>query len=119
MFTTTVGDKVMARTRAGGGDRRGTGCDGVGAPALSARRNFTAETVSVWLLGVGTATARDLTAGSAGITRSHVLIGLALFALWPFTRLVHAFAPRSAIISPIFHLPQPRGRANAARQRRW
>ena len=31
----------------------------------------------------------------------HVLIGLALFALWPFTRLVHAFS------APIGYLFRP------------
>ena len=44
---------------------------------------------------------RDLTAEAPPYYQLHVLIGLALFALWPFTRLVHAFS------APIGYLFRP------------
>ncbi|MEQ0574199.1 respiratory nitrate reductase subunit gamma [Mycobacterium tuberculosis] len=44
----------------------------------------------------------------------HVLIALALFALWPFTRLVHAFsAPIAYLFRPLHRVPQPRGGGQA------
>lgn len=33
--------------------------------------------------------------------QAHTLLGLALFALWPFSRLVHAFA------APVAYLARP------------
>ena len=39
----------------------------------------------------------------------HTLIGMLLFCLWPFTRLVHAFDRAAALPVPALHrLPQPR-----------
>ena len=36
----------------------------------------------------------------------HVLVGMLLFALWPFTRLVHAFtAPLHYLFRPVHRLP--------------
>ncbi len=43
----------------------------------------------------------DLMAEAPLYFQIHVLIGLALFALWPFTRLVHAFS------APIGYLFRP------------
>ena len=46
----------------------------------------------------------------------HTLVGMLLFAIWPFTRLVHAFtAPLHYLFRPVHRLPQPRRSARARR----
>ena len=60
------------------------------------------ETVSVWFRSIWVLQPRgDLMAEAPMYFQIHVLIGLALFALWPFTRLVHAFS------APIGYLFRP------------
>jgi nitrate reductase gamma subunit len=60
------------------------------------------ETVSVWFRSIWILQPRgDLMAAAPLYFQVHVMIGLALFALWPFTRLVHAFS------APIGYLFRP------------
>ena len=51
----------------------------------------------------------------------HALIGMALFALWPFTRLVHAFtAPIQYLFRPyIVYRSRDVGPASRPRRRGW
>ena len=56
---------------------------------------------SIWVLQPHS----DLMAQAPVYFQVHVLIGLALFALWPFTRLVHAFsAPIGYLFRPYVRL---------------
>ena len=51
------------------------------------------ETISVWFRSIWVLQPRgDLMAGAPMYYQVHVVIGLALFCLWPFTRLVHVFS---------------------------
>lgn len=60
------------------------------------------ETVSVWFRSIFVLQPRgDLMADAPLYFQVHVLIGLALFCLWPFTRLVHAFS------APVAYLFRP------------
>ena len=60
------------------------------------------ESVSVWFRSIWVLQPRgDLMAEAPLYYQLHVLIGLVLFALWPFTRLVHAFS------APIGYLFRP------------
>ena len=60
------------------------------------------ETVSLWFRSIWMLQPRgDLMAEAPLYYQMHVMIGLALFALWPFTRLVHAFS------APIGYLFRP------------
>jgi nitrate reductase gamma subunit len=60
------------------------------------------ESVSVWFRSIWVLQPRgDLMSEAPIYFQIHVLIGLALFALWPFTRLVHAFS------APIGYLFRP------------
>jgi nitrate reductase gamma subunit len=60
------------------------------------------ETVSVWFRSIWILQPRgDLMAEAPLYFQAHVVIGLVLFALWPFTRLVHAFS------APIAYLFRP------------
>lgn len=59
-------------------------------------------TVSVWFRSIWVLRPRsDLMAEAPMSFQIHVIIGLTLFALWPFTRLVHAFS------APIAYLFRP------------
>ena len=60
------------------------------------------ETVSVWFRSIWVLRPRgDLMAAAPLYYQLHVLIALTLFALWPFTRLVHAFsAPFGYLFRP-------------------
>ncbi|MGV9747147.1 respiratory nitrate reductase subunit gamma [Rhodococcus zopfii] len=60
------------------------------------------DTVSPWFRSIWILQPRgDLMADAPLYFHIHVLIGLALFALWPFTRLVHAFsAPFGYLFRP-------------------
>jgi nitrate reductase gamma subunit len=51
----------------------------------------------------------------------HTLIGMALFAIWPFTRLVHAFtAPVHYLFRPyIVYRTRPGGPAARPDRRGW
>ena len=60
------------------------------------------ETVSVWFRSIWVLQPRgDLMATAPAYFQVHVIIGLILFCLWPFTRLVHAFS------APIGYLFRP------------
>ncbi|MCV7377470.1 respiratory nitrate reductase subunit gamma [Mycobacterium alsense] len=60
------------------------------------------QKVSVWFRSIWILDPRgDLMAHAAFYYQIHVFIALALFALWPFTRLVHAFS------APIAYLFRP------------
>lgn len=60
------------------------------------------ETVSVWFRSIWILQPRgDLMVQAPLYFQVHVVIGLALFVLWPFTRLVHAFS------APIGYLFRP------------
>jgi nitrate reductase gamma subunit len=60
------------------------------------------ETVSVWFRSIWVLQPRgDLMATAPVYFQVHVMIGLVLFCLWPFTRLVHAFS------APIGYLFRP------------
>ncbi len=60
------------------------------------------ETISVWFRSIWVLQPRgDLMASAPMYYQVHVLIGMALFCLWPFTRLVHAFS------APIGYLFRP------------
>jgi nitrate reductase gamma subunit len=60
------------------------------------------QKVSVWFRSIWILDPRgDLMAHAALYYQIHVLIALALFALWPFTKLVHAFS------APIAYLFRP------------
>lgn len=60
------------------------------------------ETVSLWFRSIWVLQPRgDLMAEVPMYFQIHVVIGLVLFALWPFTRLVHAFS------APIAYLFRP------------
>ena len=60
------------------------------------------ETVSVWFRSIWILQPRgDLMAEAPAYFQIHVIIGQALFCLWPFTRLVHAFS------APIGYLFRP------------
>ena len=60
------------------------------------------ESVSVWFRSIWMLQPRgDLMAGAPVYFQLHVLIAQALFCLWPFTRLVHAFS------APVAYLFRP------------
>ena len=60
------------------------------------------ETVSVWFRSIWVLQPRgELMATAPVYYQVHVLIGLTLFCLWPFTRLVHAFS------APVAYLFRP------------
>ena len=55
--------------------------------------------------------------GARGRSTSTSWSAMLLFAMWPFTRLVHAFtAPRALPVPPLHRLPQP-GRPDRTRER--
>jgi len=60
------------------------------------------ETISVWFRSIWVLQPRgDLMAAAPIYYQVHVIIGLTLFCLWPFTRLVHAFS------APVAYLFRP------------
>ena len=73
----------------------------LGSGVLGEAYNYR-ETVSVWFRSIWILQPRgDLMAQAPIYFQVHVMIGLALFCLWPFTRLVHAFS------APIGYLFRP------------
>ena len=74
------------------------------------------QSVSIWFRSIWILQPRgDLMAGAPLYYQVHVMIGLMLFALWPFTRLVHAFSADRLSVPALRRLPQPRyppGRAD-------
>jgi nitrate reductase gamma subunit len=79
----------------------GMGCTLMGATHFGELHDYR-QKVSVWFRSIWMLDPRgDLMAHAALYYQIHVLIALALFALWPFTRLVHAFS------APIAYLFRP------------
>ena len=73
----------------------------LGSGLVGEEHNYRQD-VSVWFRSIWVLQPRgDLMAQAPVYFQVHVLIGLALFALWPFTRLVHAFS------APIGYLFRP------------
>lgn len=99
-MATTVNDKVMYLVLVAA-IVAGLGATALGSGVVGEAYNYR-ETVSVWFRSVWVLQPRgDLMAEAPLYYQIHVLIGLALFALWPFTRLVHAFS------APIGYLFRP------------
>ena len=79
----------------------GLGATALGSGVVGEAYNYR-ETVSVWFRSIWILQPRgDLMAQAPMYFQVHVMIGLALFCLWPFTRLVHAFS------APIGYLFRP------------
>ncbi|MDD7939536.1 respiratory nitrate reductase subunit gamma [Actinomycetospora lutea] len=79
-------------------------------------------TVSVWFRSLFVLQPDVAAMSQAGLAfHVHVLIALALFALWPFTRLVHAFtAPLGYLFRPyIVYRSRSGGPATRAPRRGW
>ena len=65
------------------------------------------ETVAVWFRGLFLLRPDpSLMAGAPLLFQLHTLAALALLAIWPFTRLVHAWA----VLIGVFWQPSPTGR---------
>ena len=81
------------------------------------------ETVSVWFRDIFLLRPNaDLMARAPLTFRLHALLALALFALWPFTRLVHVLsAPLGYLTRPylIYRTRDPRARGSRPPQRGW
>jgi nitrate reductase gamma subunit len=79
----------------------GMSCTLMGATAYGEEHDYR-QTVSVWFRSIFTLDPRgDLMLQAPIYFQVHVIIALTLFALWPFTRLVHAFS------APIGYLFRP------------
>ncbi|MEP6980471.1 MAG: respiratory nitrate reductase subunit gamma, partial [Nakamurella sp.] len=73
----------------------------VGSGLIGEAHNYR-ETVSVWFRSVFILQPDGAAMAAAPISyQIHAIVGMALFALWPFTRLVHAFS------APIGYLFRP------------
>ncbi len=99
-MATTVNDKVMYVVLVAA-IAAGLSATAWGSGVFGQAYNYR-ESVSVWFRSIWVLQPRgDLMAEAPLYYQLHVLIGLALFALWPFTRLVHAFS------APIGYLFRP------------
>ena len=99
-MATTVNDKVMYVVLVLA-IVAGLCATALGSGVVGEAYNYRA-TVSVWFRSIWILQPRgDLTAEAPAYFHIHVIIGLALFCLWPFTRLVHAFS------APIGYLFRP------------
>ena len=99
-MATTVNDKVMYVFLVGA-IVAGLYATALGSGVFGDSYNYR-ETVSVWFRSIWVLQPRcDLVAEAPLYYQLHVLIALTLFALWPFTRLVHAFS------APIAYLFRP------------
>lgn len=97
---TTVNDKLMyvVLTCA---LLAGMGCTLMGTTHFGELHDYRRK-VSVWFRSIWILDPRgDLMAEAAAYYQIHVIIALTLFALWPFTRLVHAFS------APVGYLFRP------------
>ncbi|MEE2031047.1 respiratory nitrate reductase subunit gamma [Rhodococcus chondri] len=107
---TTVNDKVMYLVLVAA-IVAGLATTFIGAGVIGEEHNYR-ETVSPWFRSIWILQPRgDLMVEAPLSFQIHTMIGLVLFALWPFTRLVHAFS------APIGYLFRPyvvyRGRDEA------
>jgi len=99
-MATTVNDKVMYVVLVAA-IVAGLYATALGSGVVGESYNYR-ETVSVWFRSIWVLGPRgDLMAAAPLYYQLHVLIALTLFALWPFTRLVHAFS------APIGYLFRP------------
>jgi nitrate reductase gamma subunit len=99
-MATTVNDKVMYVVLVAA-IVAGLYATALGSGVVGEVYNYR-ESVSVWFRSIWVLQPRgDLMAEAPLHYQLHVLIGLMLFALWPFTRLVHAFS------APIAYLLRP------------
>ena len=99
-MATTVNDKVMYVVLVAA-IVAGLYATALGSGVVGESYNYR-ETVSVWFRSIWVLRPRgDLMAAAPLYYQLHVLIALTLFALWPFTRLVHAFS------APIGYLFRP------------
>ena len=99
-MATTVNDKLMYVVLVAA-IVAGLAATALGSGVVGEAYNYR-ETVSVWFRSIWMLQPRgDLMEEAPLYFQIHVLIGLALFALWPFTRLVHAFS------APIGYLFRP------------
>jgi respiratory nitrate reductase gamma subunit len=99
-MATTVNDKVMYVVLVAA-IVAGLYATALGSGVVGESYNYR-ETVSVWFRSIWVLGPRgDLMAAAPLYYQLHVLIALTLFALWPFTRLVHAFsAPFGYLFRP-------------------
>jgi nitrate reductase gamma subunit len=77
------------------------------------------ETVSPWFRGIFTLQPQeDLMAGAPFVFQAHALVAWLLFAIWPFTRLVHVWSVPLAYFgrSPILYRSRTAGPAERATQ---
>ncbi len=99
-MATTVNDKLMYVVLVAA-IVAGLAATALGSGVVGEAYNYR-ETVSVWFRSIWMLQPRgDLMEEAPLYFQIHVLIGLALFALWPFTRLVHAFS------APVGYLFRP------------
>ncbi|QZT55668.1 respiratory nitrate reductase subunit gamma [Mycolicibacterium austroafricanum] len=99
-MATTVNDKVMYLVLVMA-IVAGLACTLIGATPVGAEHNYR-ETVSPWFRSIWVLQPRgDLMVDAPLWFHIHVMLGLTLFCLWPFTRLVHAFS------APIGYLFRP------------
>ncbi|WP_280339452.1 respiratory nitrate reductase subunit gamma [Nocardia neocaledoniensis] len=99
-LATTINDKIMYLVLVAA-LVAGLATTMMGSGVVGEEHNYR-ETVSPWFRSVWILQPRgDLMVQAPASFQVHVLIALALFALWPFTRLVHAFS------APIGYLFRP------------
>ncbi len=99
-MATTVNDKVMYLVLVAA-IVAGLYATALGSGVFGEAYNYR-ESVSVWFRSMWVLQPRgELMADAPLYYQLHVVIGLALFALWPFTRLVHAFS------APVAYLFRP------------
>jgi hypothetical protein len=80
----------------------------VGASILGGGYNYRA-TISPWFRSIfSVRPAPGLMSGAPPLCKLHALSALLLFAIWPFTRLVHLLTAPGLPHSPLHHPPQPR-----------
>jgi len=99
-MATTVNDKLMYVVLVAA-IVAGLACTLIGALPLGDEHDYR-ETVSPWFRSIWVLQPRgDLMVQAPLWFHIHVMIGLTLFALWPFTRLVHVFS------APVAYLFRP------------
>ncbi|ABM15318.1 MULTISPECIES: respiratory nitrate reductase subunit gamma [Mycolicibacterium] len=124
-MATTVNDKVMYLVLVMA-IVAGLACTLIGATPVGAEHNYR-ETVSPWFRSIWVLQPRgDLMVDAPLWFHIHVMLGLTLFCLWPFTRLVHAFsAPIGYLFRPyiVYRSREAAGKGelvgSAPRRRGW
>ncbi|ORC03009.1 respiratory nitrate reductase subunit gamma [Mycobacterium persicum] len=109
-MATTVNDKLMYVLLAGA-ISAGLYATALGSGTFGESYNYR-ETVSVWFRSIWVLQPRgELMALAPLYYQLHVMIALALFAIWPFTRLVHAFSAPVAYLFRPYVVYRSRGAA--------